>query len=229
MVSKKVADNLVKKTLKMNEKIYNEILQKYESIFKSDEDLEVFLTAPERYTITAGIDGLINEATSNIQTACLNSIRDVRFSQPAQKALYETVIQERVGALMTNENSLQWKNTIADIIRDNSEKSWKDISKEIQAQTDIGKSNADRIARTEEHISRTNAEYIVAHERGANSYYVVCNNPCEECEELYQDGEVIFDMDKDVSELPPLHPNCRCSAIFIKDNSIDDNEEDEIE
>lgn len=229
MVSKKVADNLVKKTLKMNEKIYNEILQKYESIFKSDEDLEVFLTAPERYTITAGIDGLIDEATSNIQTACLNSIRDVRFSQPAQKALYETVIQERVGALMTNENSLQWKNTIADIIRDNSEKSWKDISKEIQAQTDIGKSNADRIARTEEHIARTNSEYIVAHERGANSFYVVCHDPCPECEELYQDGEVIFDMDKDVSELPPLHPNCRCSAIFIKDNSIDDNEEDEIE
>ena len=208
MVSKKVADNLVKKTLKMNEKIYNEILQKYESIFKSDEDLEVFLTAPERYTITAGIDGLINEATSNIQTACLNSIRDVRFSQPAQKALYETVIQERVGALMTNENSLQWKNTIADIIRDNSEKSWKDISKEIQAQTDIGKSNAERIARTEEHIARTNAEYIVAHERGANSYYVVCNNPCEECEELYQDGEVIFDMESDVDNLPPLHPSC---------------------
>lgn len=208
MVSKKVADNLVKKTLKMNEKIYDEILQKYESIFKSDENLEVFLTAPERYTITAGIDGLINEATSNIQTACINSIRDVRFSQPAQKALYETVINERVGALMTKPESLEWKNTIADIIRDNSEKSWKDISKEIQAQTDIGKHSAERIARTEEHIARTNSEYIVAHERGANSYFVVCNNPCEECEELYQDGEVIFSMESDVDNLPPLHPSC---------------------
>lgn len=225
MVSKRVADNLVKKTLKMNEKIYNGILQKYESIFKSDEDLEAFLISPERYTITAGIDGLIDEATSNIQSACLNSIRDVRFSQPAQKALYETVINERVGALMTKPESLEWKNEIADIIKNNSEKSWKDISKEIQSQTDIGKHSAERIARTEEHISRTNAEYIVAKERGATEYFIVCNDPCELCQEY--EGET-FDIDN-TDDLPPYHPNCRCSAIFIKDKSIDDNEEDEIE
>lgn len=219
MVSKRVADNLVKKTLKMNEKIYNEILSKYESIFKSDGDLEVFLTAPERYTITAGIDGLINEATSNIQTACINSIRDVRFSQPAQKALYETVIQERVGALMTKPESLEWKNTIADIIRDNSEKSWKDISKEIQAQTDIGKHSAERIARTEESIARINAEYIVAKERGATEYFIVCNDPCELCQEY--EGET-FDID-DTENLPSYHPNCRCSPIFRKGNGDEDD------
>ena len=208
MVSKRVADNITKKTLKMNEKIYNEILKTYESIFNSPEELEVYLTDPERYTITAGIDGLINEATNNIQAACLTNIRDIRFSQPAQKALYETVINERVGALMTRPESLEWKTEIGNIIRDNSEKSWKDISKEIQAQTDIGKHNADRIARTEEHIARTNAEYIVASERGATHFYCVCNNPCEECEELYDGGgdSTMFELDE-VDMLPPVHPS----------------------
>ena len=220
MVSRKVADNITKKTLKMNEKIYNQILKRYESIFNSPEELEVFTVDPDRYTITAGIDGLINEATSNIQTACLTNIRDIRFSQPAQKALFETVINERVGALMSRPESLEWKTEIGNIIRDNSEKSWKDISKEIQAQTDIGKHNADRIARTEEHIARTNAEYIVAKERGANEYYIVCHDPCEYCQDF--EGES-FDID-DTENLPPYHPNCRCNAIFRKNK---DNDEDE--
>lgn len=223
MVSRNVANNITKRTLKMNEKIYDDILRKYESIFRSSEDLEVYLADPERYTITMGIDGLIDEATTNIQTACLTSIRDIRFSQPAQKALYETVIEERVGALMTRPESLEWKNEIANILRDNSEKSWKDISKEIQAQTDIGKHSAERIARTEEHIARTNAEYIVAYERGANEYYIVCHDPCEYCQDF--EGET-FDIDN-TDDLPPYHPNCRCNAIFRKNNDNID-EEDEI-
>lgn len=222
MVSKRVADNITKQTLHMNEKIYNDILKRYESIFNSPEELEAYLIDPERYTVTAGINELIEEATSNIQTACLTNIRDIRFSQPAQKALFETVINERVGALMTRPESLEWKTEIGNIIRENSEKSWKDISKEIQKQTDIGKNNANRIARTEEHIARTNAEYIIAKERGATHFYCVCNDPCPICDEQYDGGgdSLMFELD-DISNLPPVHPNCRCSAIFVKR----DNEE----
>ena len=212
MVSLNTANNNVKRTLKMNEGIYKNILKRYESIFKSPEELEVFLADPDRYSISVGIDELIGEATKNIQSVCLNNIRDIRFSQPAQKALFNTIISERVGALMTRPESLGWRNEIANIIRDNSEKSWKDISKEIQKQTNIGKSNADRIARTEEHITRTNAEYIVAKERGATHFYCVCNDPCPICEEQYdggaQDGGDILMFELDETDmLPPVHPS----------------------
>ena len=205
MVSWNTANNNVKRTLKMNERIYNDILKRYESIFKSPEELEVFLADPDRYSVSVGIDELIGEVTKNIQSVCLTNTRDIRFSQPAQKALFDTIISERVGTLMTRPESLGWRNEIANIIRDNSEKSWKDISKEIQNQTNIGKSNADRIARTEEHIARTNAEYIVAKERGATHFYCVCHDPCPICDEQYDgggQGSMIFSMN-DVDMLPP--------------------------
>ena len=215
MVSEDVARNIVKKTLHINDKIYNDILKKYESIFNSDEKLKVFLADPDTYAKAEGIDRFIDDATNNIQNTCLTNIRDIRFSQPAQKALFETVINERVGALMSRPESLEWKTEIANIIRDNSKKSWKDISKEIQKQTNIGKNNANRIARTEEHIARVNAEYIVAKERGANEYEIVCNNPCPYCQNFK--GKT-FDIN-DTGDLPPYHPNCRCNAIFRKNKN----------
>ena len=89
------------------------------------------------------------------------------------------------------------------------------------------------IARTEVSRSQNIANYIEATEKGAKSFSVVCRpDCCELCAEEYADitgddydalqesdsgkligGDLTFNMN-DIPELPPLHPNCRCSAVF---------------
>lgn len=89
------------------------------------------------------------------------------------------------------------------------------------------------IARTEVARTQNIVNYVEASERGAKGYSVVCRpDCCEYCAEVYADitgedyielqesnngrligGDIEFSM-TDIGELPPFHPNCRCSAVF---------------
>jgi hypothetical protein len=54
---------------------------------------------------------------------------------------------------------------------------------------------------------------------GAKSYSVICNEgACEYCLDEYGDNEdTIYDIN-DTENLPPLHPNCRCTPYWRMDS-----------
>ena len=55
---------------------------------------------------------------------------------------------------------------------------------------------------------------------GARSYRVICNEGCcEYCQDEYGTdesggtGETVYSID-DQDNMPPLHPNCRCTPVW---------------
>ena len=71
------------------------------------------------------------------------------------------------------------------------------------------------IARTETCRAANIGNYINAKEMGAKSYSVICNEgACEYCIDEYGENEdTVYDIN-DTENLPPLHPNCRCTPVW---------------
>ena len=71
------------------------------------------------------------------------------------------------------------------------------------------------IARTETCRAANIGNYINAKEMGARSYSVICNEgACEYCIDEYGENEdTVYDIN-DTENLPPLHPNCRCTPVW---------------
>lgn len=93
------------------------------------------------------------------------------------------------------------------------------LAKELEkTSTDIGIKRGQLIARTETVRAQNLAEYSIASERGDEAFIVIsASDCCPICEEEY-DGAV-FDADE-VEMLPPLHPNCRCTAKFFRKKEL---------
>ena len=74
------------------------------------------------------------------------------------------------------------------------------------------------IARTETCRAANIGNYINAKEMGARSYRVICNEgACEYCIDEYGENEdTVYAID-DTENLPPLHPNCRCTPVWSMD------------
>ena len=71
------------------------------------------------------------------------------------------------------------------------------------------------IARTETCRAANISNYLNAKEMGAKSYSVICNEgACEYCIDEYGENEdTVYDIN-DTENLPPLHPNCRCTPVW---------------
>lgn len=76
------------------------------------------------------------------------------------------------------------------------------------------------IARTETCRAANISNYLNAKEMGARSYSVICNEGCcEYCQDEYGTdefggvGDTVYDIE-DTDNLPPLHPNCRCTPVW---------------
>jgi len=97
-----------------------------------------------------------------------------------------------------------------------------DISKQLIQQLDISQTRAKAIARTETMRASNTASFLQAKENG-NTHFVVDNREeaCEECVDEYE-GQV-FTIGEDDGELPPLHVNCACVAVYF--NNQDDASE----
>jgi hypothetical protein len=160
----------------------------------------------------------------------VQSLHNVKFSRQAQRKLTQIVIENRVGGLIRHVGE-DIQQSVRDIIKTGFEEAKPplEIAKEIESQIDtINTTRARAIARTEVKRANTVSNYVVAKERGANAYYVDCHpDACELCVEYYGEGENAPGDDKghdniypidDTEHLPPVHPNCRCSATFIKSN-----------
>ena len=84
----------------------------------------------------------------------------------------------------------------------------------------LSRSRCQAIARTETCRAANIANYLNAKEMGAKSYSVICNDGCcEYCQDEYGTdemggvGETVYDIE-DTDNLPPLHPNCRCTPVW---------------
>ena len=93
----------------------------------------------------------------------------------------------------------------------------------------LSKSRCQAIARTETCRAANIANYLNAKEMGAKSYSVICNEGCcEYCQDEYGTdesggvGDTVYDIE-DTDNLPPLHPNCRCTPVWSMD-PVEDSE-----
>ena len=84
----------------------------------------------------------------------------------------------------------------------------------------LSQSRCQTIARTETCRAANLSNYINAKEMGAKSYRVICNEGCcEYCQDEYGTdesggtGETLYSID-DQDNMPPLHPNCRCTPVW---------------
>ena len=233
---------LIKTGIKYTDRLFNEIKRKVTQDLENSDSLEQFLERTKDYTISNPLitTGYMGRMSQLVAQATYNT----RFARASQRQLVRTVIQNQVGHLITNMGE-DLKQNIRDVVKQgydeglHSREIAKNISKEIDI---INNTRAKAIARTEVARTQTISDYIVAKDKGAVGYTVVCRPDCcpycaeiyaeltgEEYDSLQEDvengtndgrligGDKVFSMDN-TDDLPPYHPNCRCSVNFNYDN-----------
>lgn len=220
-------DKLIRNGIKYTDKLFQTILKRIEPHVYTSETYEEFLEKTAPYTIANPLITL--GADEHAVNSVLLSVAGNKYTYEANRKLTEQAIQDTTAQLVTNVGE-DVKQTIRDTIQTGfmENKLRQDIMKDLTNNVEaINNTRAKVIYRTEIKRARTISNYISAKERGANAWYANCNDPCPICDGQYDGGgrdSIIYSMD-DIDMLPPVHPNCRCSAVFIKKN----NEEGEIE
>ena len=220
MVSK---DKLIKTGIKYTDELFDEIIRRLEKGVLDNDTLEAFLEATKEYTTN---NPLVSSGyTDTMLALILAETNNHKFSRPSQRELTRVTIENYVGTLIANVGE-DIKARVRDIVTEeynnpegsNPQKMAKRISDEVEG---IKNKRARTIARTEIARTSTVSDYIIAKERGATHYTVNCRSTrCNICKKLYCNtsetgGDVEYSIE-DTSNLPPLHPNCRCSANFYK-------------
>lgn len=214
-------NKLIKRGIKYTDQLFKELDKRLQQGVQESDSLESFLEKTTPYTtnnplVTTGY----HETMLNLVLAETNNHK---FTRPAQKELTRVTIENYVGDLITNVGE-DIKQGVRDIVKEgyNQNLSQNEIAENISSKIEtIGNTRAKVIARTEIARTATVSDYIINKERGATNFVVECRSTrCEECEEEYCDssetgGDVEFDIE-DIDKLPPLHPNCRCVAMFYK-------------
>lgn len=223
-------EKLIKHGIKYTDRLFEEIKRRLTRDIEKYDTVEEYLAAHEEYTVqnplkTTGYDAVMTKLISQ-------SVTNVKFSRQAQRKLTQVTIENAVGDLISNVGE-DIRMSVRDIIKNGyaEKKAPIDIAKDIETKIDsINKTRARTIARTEVKRANTISNYIIANERGANAYYVDCHpEACPLCVEYYGEGEnapgndrghdIIYPID-DTEHLPPVHPNCRCSATFIRSDEV---------
>ena len=230
-------EKLIKTGIRYTDKLFDEIKKRLTKDISKYDNLEDYLAAHSDYMVsnpltTTGYDAVMTKLI-------LQSTTNVKYSRQAQRKLTQVVIENNVGNLIQNVGE-DIKTSVRDIVKTGftEKKAPMDIAKDIETKIDtINRTRARTIARTEVKRANTISNYVVAKERGANGYYVDCHpDACPICVEYYGEGENAPGNDKghdniypidDTEHLPPVHPNCRCSATFIKEDNIDYHNPDE--
>lgn len=226
-------EKIIKQGIRYTDRLFDEIKKRLTKDISQYDNLEDYLAAHQDYLVsnpltTTGYDAVMVKLISQ-------SIHNVKFSRQSQRQLTQITIEESVGHLITNVGE-DIKESVREIVKNgfNEKKAPIDIGKDIESKIDtINTTRARTIARTEVKRANTISNYVIAKERGANAYYVDCHpDACPLCVETYGEGENAPGDDKghdniypisDTENLPPLHPNCRCSATYIRANLEDED------
>jgi hypothetical protein len=216
-------EKLIKQGIKYTDALFEELIRRLQKGVLDNDTLEAFLEATKEYTTNNPLTS--TGYTDTMLALILAETNNHKFSRPSQRELTRVTIENYVGNLITNVGE-DIKQTVRDIVTEeynnpegsNPQKMAKRISDEIEG---IKNKRARTIARTEIARTSTVSDYIIAKERGATHYTVNCRSTrCSICKKLYcknneTGGDVEYPIE-DTSNLPPLHPNCRCSANFYK-------------
>lgn len=214
-------EKLIKQGIKYTDALFQELERRLRQGILTSDTLEDFLEKTKEFTTANPLNSTgYNAAMVNL---ILSETNNHKFSRPAQKELTRATIENYVGDLITNVGE-DIKAGVRDIVKQgyNEGLSQDEIADQISSKIkSINNTRAKVIARTEIARTATVSDYIINKERGATHFTVGCRSTrCEKCKELYCNsspigGDVEFTIDQ-VDMLPPLHPNCRCHAIFHK-------------
>ena len=216
-------DKLIKQGIKYTDRLFEELIRRLQKGVLDNDTLESFLEHTREYTTNNPLQS--TGYTETMLALILAETNNHKFSRPSQRELTRVTIENYVGTLIANVGE-DIKQTVRDIVTEeynnpegsNPQKMAKRISEEVSS---IKNKRARTIARTEIARTSTVSDYIIAKERGATHYTVNCRSTrCSICKKLYcknseTGGDVEYPIE-DTSNLPPLHPNCRCSANFYK-------------
>lgn len=218
-------DKLIKDGIRYTDKLFDEISRRLEKGVLDSDTLEEFLRKTKEYTTNNPL--VSTDYDKTMINIILAETNNHKFSRPAQKELVRVTIENKVGDLIRDVGE-DIKQSVRDIVTEeynkpegsNPQKMAKQISKKVSG---IKNKRAKTIARTEIARTATISDYIIASERGATHYTVTCRSTrCPICKKMYcksseTGGDVEYEI-TDTSNLPPVHPNCRCSAnFFIKE------------
>lgn len=210
-------DKLIKQGLKYTDSLFLEIENRLKKGVLTSDTLESFLIKTKDYTILNPL--VMSGFKDNLLSLILTETNNHKFTRPAQKELTRVVIENSVGEKITGAGD-DLKNNIREIVKQgyNNNLPQDEIADNIVKQVrTIKNTRARTIARTEIARTATISDYIINKERGATHFTVDCRETCcKVCRSDYNFGKVEYDINKDVSMLPPRHPNCRCVANFYK-------------
>ena len=231
-------EKLIKQGIRYTDRLFEEIKRRLTRDIDKYDTVEDYLAAHSDYVISNPL--VVSGYQETMTRLIMQSTNNVKYSRQAQRKLTQVVIENQVGNLITNVGE-DIKTAVRDIVKTGFEehKAPPEIAKDIETQVDtINSTRAKAIARTEVKRANTVSNYVVSKERGATAYYVDCHpEACELCVEYYGEGDNapgddrghdnIYPID-DTEHLPPVHPNCRCSATFVKaePNMTEDNDDD---
>ena len=200
-------ERLIKNGIRYTDQLFDTILKRIEPAVYDSETYEEFLKKTAPYTIENPMITL--GADEHAANSVLLSVAGNKYSYEANRKLTEQAIRDTTADLIKNVGE-----DVKQTIRDTMQKGFKenklrqDIMKDLTQNVEaINNKRAKVIYRTEIKRAQTISNYISAKERGANAFYVVSNDPCTLCEEEYDNGGVIFSMERDIDSLPPLHPS----------------------
>ena len=215
-------DKLIKQGILLTDTTFDEIIKRLQNGVKTSDTLEAFLTKHKEVIVDNPLVAIGYK--DKLTEIILQETNNHKFSRPAQKELTRLTIENRVGDLITNVGD-DIKQDVRDIVSDgyNNNLSQDEIAANISDSiSKIKNTRARVIARTEIARTATASDYVINKERGATHFKVDCRDTCcPVCAERYNWAKNEFSID-DVGMLPPLHPNCRCYAMFfIKDDEDD--------
>ena len=223
-VAVKGDDQIITANIKLFRKVMGRIEADVEDLATNSKSLAEFR---ERLGLYVQANPMTTEANMPFFTEAVNSIAAEYSSlvkslppggtQELTKEIIRTRTMDNLTKLGTDTTS-QLRNTLEQSI--NNQKGMRyardEMAKNIEAMT---KNRAEVIARTETVYARNQAELVKAEAAGKEYFIVVsAGDCCDECYDTY-DGNT-FHVPEDEDMLPPLHPNCRCTATFFRTEEL---------
>lgn len=229
----KKQDKLLQQFDKYNKTQFNKIYRLWEQKYNRSQTLEEFLTYLTQNNIFD-----IEEYSIKINDIIDVDLNKLSFNRKAQEELTKATIHNKTFDLVKNVND-DFKEHLRTQATEAYSKgvSPQEFSEMIKAPPLIkGINGAKRsmsaearnrmIARTESKRALNVSNYLINKERGATHWYAIGftdENTCTDCIEVYgTPGDYVYYSIDDTVNLPPLHPNCRHTAVFITEDMLPD-------
>lgn len=229
----KKQDKLLQQFDKFNKAQFNKIYRLWEQKYSRSQSLEEFMVHLAQNEIFD-----VEEYSIKINDIIDVDLNQLSFNRKAQEDLTRETIHNKTFDLVKNVNDdfkehLRTQATEAYSNGVSPQEFGKMIKappliKDVDgAKRSISAEARNRmIARTESKRALNVSNYLINKERGATHWYAIGftdEKTCTDCIEVYgTPGDYVYYSIDDTVNLPPLHPNCRHTAVFITEDMLPD-------